>query len=329
MTFTRGDFLKQKVALKQHHGMVNVDGVWVQPEVAAECNLAEHVHLLKIAAVVQTYQNVVIAGASSLIARGIPVPDVPAEVDAFLPGRRGGDRKHLVRFRTHKQCSFTRKYEELSGIKVSPVGEATCDALRWGSQRLDTAVALLDSVSYVTHTPLLFFRTAYQRQVTAHRRYRRLYIDRAFELACENVQSIRESMLRMSLYERGYPAPIVQTRLFNHRQQWLGQPDLFYRRLRTALEYDGQGKFHGEFGKDPLQAMSDHRHRSDQIAAMDVRMLHIDNQSWREEAWVPQLDEALRRNCEPFPESLMVGGRIAWDERFDRWPMNRWKMDYS
>ncbi|MDY6049424.1 MAG: hypothetical protein SPI77_02470 [Corynebacterium sp.] len=329
MALTRGEILKQQVSLQSQRGMVNVDGVWVSPEVAAACTQREHVHLLKIAAVAQTYQNVVIAGASSLIACGIPVPDVPAQVDVFLPGRRGGDRKHVVQFRTHKQCSFTRQYEDLSGLRVSPVGEATFDALRWGPQRLDTAVALLDSVSYVTSTPLLFFQSVYQRQVAAHRRYRRLYIDRALELACVNVQSIRESMLRMALYERGYPAPIVQTRLFSHRQQWLGQPDLFYREVRVALEYDGQGKFHGEFGKDPLQAMSDHRHRSDQIAAMDVRMLHVDSQSWREDAWVPQLDEALRRTCDPFPESLMAGGRVAWDRRFDIWPMNRWKMDYS
>ena len=295
--------------------------------------LSSHItdHLRTIATVVDRYPTATIGGLSALILQNVPVPVVPSQVSVFIPGRDGHSIKNLVNFRSSERCPFSRSWR----IVASPTGSvvtctdivsSTFDALRWDIRELGTAVELIDSAANVRGTDIASFRRTYDKQCDADSRYRRRYIDRALELSCSRVQSIRETKLRLRLYELGYPAPLVQPWVYDRINQKMGECDLFYPQWRTDIEYDGQGKFHGEFGIDPIVAVNKHRRRSDRMASNGIWMNHVDYQSFANDLWVRDLDEAKNRKVEPFPSSRMKFVQRAWPEKFDTHPQWRWKL---
>ena len=336
MISPRGNFLEQTVSLSRSDGLVSLaDVLWVSPALAQEIRYPEETHLLKIAAILQRYPQAVIAGISALILRGIPVPSVPEEVDVFLGDRRGGSVPKLVRFRSQQACRIARHVQLVPSslpqprlwISATNVVEATLDAIRWGAMTLRDAVILIDSAANALSSKIESFTFAYQAQVEADSRYRRQVIDRALVLACAGVQSPMETRLRLKLYERGYPAPFVQLKIDDRDHSHLGRPDLTYPDKRVSLEYDGFEKFHEQFGVDAVTAVNKHRRRSDRLASQGMWMIHVDSQGWTSGEWLTDLNEALRRNVDPFPASQLRNKQIAWPEKFDKHPQWRWKLD--
>lgn len=61
----------------------------------------------------------------------------------------------------------------------------------------------------------------------------------AVELVRERVDSPKETELRLLLCEAGLPEPEVNIKTYGERGEYLGKPDLRYRRLRIAFEYEG------------------------------------------------------------------------------------------
>lgn len=62
---------------------------------------------------------------------------------------------------------------------------------------------------------------------------------RVVELAEPKAESAMETRLRMLLVLAGLPRPEVQVSIHDREGRFLGRPDLFYRRQRLAIEYDG------------------------------------------------------------------------------------------
>ena len=62
---------------------------------------------------------------------------------------------------------------------------------------------------------------------------------RAVDLAEAKAESAMETRLRMVLVLAGLPRPEVQVSIHDNQGRFLGRPDLFYRKQRLAIEYDG------------------------------------------------------------------------------------------
>jgi hypothetical protein len=62
---------------------------------------------------------------------------------------------------------------------------------------------------------------------------------RVVDLAEPKTESPMETRLRMLLVIAGLPRPEVQVSIDDDQGRFLGRPDLFYRRQRLAIEYDG------------------------------------------------------------------------------------------
>jgi very-short-patch-repair endonuclease len=62
---------------------------------------------------------------------------------------------------------------------------------------------------------------------------------RVVELAEPKAESAMETRLRMLLVLAGLPRPEVQVSIHDREGRFLGRTDLFYRRQRLAIEYDG------------------------------------------------------------------------------------------
>jgi very-short-patch-repair endonuclease len=63
---------------------------------------------------------------------------------------------------------------------------------------------------------------------------------RVVDLAEPKAESPMESRLRMLLVLARLPRPEVQVSIHDDQGRFLGRPDLFYRRQRVAIEYDGE-----------------------------------------------------------------------------------------
>jgi very-short-patch-repair endonuclease len=62
---------------------------------------------------------------------------------------------------------------------------------------------------------------------------------RVIDLAEPKAESAMETRLRMLLVRARLPRPDAQVSIKDDRGRFLGRPDLFYRRQRLAIEYDG------------------------------------------------------------------------------------------
>ncbi|MDY6050355.1 MAG: hypothetical protein SPI77_07385 [Corynebacterium sp.] len=260
---------------------------------------------------------------------------MPDQVDVFLPKREGGNVKHLVNFRTHSRCPFSRTTTLACATDgtmalCTSIIDSTLDALLWEKPTLRASVELIDSAASAKGTDIESIHTAYEaRNGAGNHAHRRASIDRALVLAVPHVRSLMETRMRLRLYELGFPAPLVEPWLYDHDRAttFLGKPDLFYPQYRAALEYDGLGKLLNPSEGTSAEALIRHRHRSDRIASNDVWMIHVDSTSWKSGLWLDDVTAALKRKVDPFPDRQMRFMVPAWPKRFDTHPQWRWNLD--
>lgn len=79
--------------------------------------------------------------------------------------------------------------------------------------------------------------------------------ERALMFADPASESAGESESRALLAMAGVPAPELQVPLYDDSGRFLGRPDFLWRAQKVAGEYDGEGKYEGEYGITPAQAI--------------------------------------------------------------------------
>jgi hypothetical protein len=90
-------------------------------------------------------------------------------------------------------------------------------------------------------------------------------------LVRERVDSPKETELRLLLVLAGFPEPETNKHVLDDAGGWIARPDLVYRVLKLALEYDGR-----QHAEDPRQWAKDIRRR-ELLDAAGWRTLVITN----------------------------------------------------
>ena len=328
MTQSGGLPITTPVFTEPGDGLVAIaPGCFVTPETLGACQFPDQVHFLQVLAAVQRYPDAYVSGLSALIFRRIPVVSAPATVSLLHHSRHGLSRDGDAHFYRRSSSTPRLAHKLHAGtrdILCVRADFALLDALRWSITELSDAVAVTDSVLRVTKLKKKDLLASYQKQCADVPRNRRILIDRALTLAIPGVDSIRESQMRMELYARGYPPPLVHPQIFDvDGYTHLATPDLYYPDARVALEYDGAGKHRGDFGDLPADSLTIHHTRADRLTTRGVRVIHVNNARFKSGAWVNDLDDALGNHLGPLPAKQVRGGIPAWENK--RGP--RWKMD--
>lgn len=85
--------------------------------------------------------------------------------------------------------------------------------------------------------------------------------ERAIAFADAAAESPPESESRARIALAGLPVPEIQVELFTGTGEFIARPDFYWRGKRLAGEYDGDGKYTGEYGLSPLEAVRNERRR--------------------------------------------------------------------
>ena len=84
---------------------------------------------------------------------------------------------------------------------------------------------------------------------------------------------VRKSLVRLELYTNNFPVPLVQPHVLDRCVRL----DLLFREQSVALEYGGEGKYRGQFEKDPLQAMRDDMSRQYALGTVGIHVSRLDS----------------------------------------------------
>ncbi|MBC2682442.1 hypothetical protein [Corynebacterium anserum] len=70
----------------------------------------------------------------------------------------------------------------------------------------------------------------------------------AMLLATPHSESPMESVLKVKMWRRGYERPLQQAKIYDFHGRFLGRVDFYFPLAALVVEYDGQGKYTGQFG---------------------------------------------------------------------------------
>jgi hypothetical protein len=152
---------------------------------------------------------------------------------------RSHNRRSEVRAR--RQLLLPDEVTDLGGLEI--VTEARCWLDMADRLRPADLVALGDSALRGSATKdemeTLVKRAYHRRGVVLARRVLPLLDSRS--------RSRPESHLRFVLVDAGLPKPAVNEPIYNSLGEWLGEPDLSYKDVRLAIEYNGAA--HADIGR--------------------------------------------------------------------------------
>lgn len=109
-------------------------------------------------------------------------------------------------------------------------------------------------------------------------------------------ESVRESDVKVTLHNLGFSGFVQQAEIFSTVGVFLGRGDFFFPDFSVAVEYDGRGKTHGEFGVSPESALHSERYREKLLLDEGVRLVHVTGEMWRDEDWTTTLARIIQAN---------------------------------
>ncbi|WJY64380.1 hypothetical protein CATRI_11655 [Corynebacterium atrinae] len=127
--------------------------------------------------------------------------------------------------------------------------------------------------------------------------------------------SPRESMLKSYLFDAGLPAPHQQAKIFHRSGAMLGRFDFFWPEISFAVEYDGQGKYLGEFGTDREEAVFNDLHRQHSLSNVGITIFRANKFNFPDGSAIEGIRELYRllsmRNL-PFVNGRWESAGLAW-----------------
>lgn len=314
LTSTLGDSARRRVRERFRAGeLVKLgSGIYAPGKAYYEAKTWEKYRMRCIAAAVSRPAYVLV-GKSAAAAWRVPYGAVPKYVEqARLQGSGGGvpgsvKLRDLMEIPGQKVYSMRAPY---SGGKVTALGQTLIDVARWHGV-VDGVVAMDHSLRQN------MLRRSELRAVVEAIKHRRgkTRAAQALQLAHPAAESPRESMLRVRMWELGFPAPHVQVVIKDYRGDFIGRVDLFYPEYSLAVEYDGGGKYSGLFGLSPEDAMHDELRRQRNLLNAGVRMIRVDQESYGDSSWCDNLQreiELAKRTKTVFPDAQWSSAGAAW-----------------
>lgn len=192
---------------------------------------------LRLRAMTMVVPNIVAGGASAARLFGLPLPrrliDDHLNLVVFDSGRKVARKETTVRRHDRNEAGY---WLELP--MHSPVGvflDLSEVLVR------DELVALGDSIVGGWHGPPLcsfgFLRTKIEERKYLRRRD---LVETALSLIREDVDSPRETDLRLWAMSRGLPEPVIHPQIYCQLVDRIVEPDLGYPHAMLALEYEGE-----------------------------------------------------------------------------------------
>lgn len=138
---------------------------------------------------------------------------------------------------------------------------------------------------------------------------------RAVALATPFSESPRESALKVAMWRKGLPAPYQQAVIYDSYGEDIGRIDFFFGDVGLGVEYDGRGKYEGEFGEAPDSVRRREMHRQKRLLREGVVLVRIDQDSFRDGSGVREvcrMYEHLVRQNYTIPDRQWEAGGLAW-----------------
>lgn len=138
---------------------------------------------------------------------------------------------------------------------------------------------------------------------------------RAIQLSHHASESPRESLIRLAMWEAGFPAPYLQANIRDRYGQFIGRLDYFYPCCCLGIEYDGDGKYQGQFGFSPQQVAEAEMHRTKKMGNAGIKLIRITRATYNDGSWEDDVREALewgKLPGTPFPEAQWDSAGLAW-----------------
>lgn len=127
--------------------------------------------------------------------------------------------------------------------------------------------------------------------------------------------SPRESMLKSYLFDAGLPAPHQQAQIYSRSGAMLGRFDFFWPEISFAVEYDGQGKYLGEYGTDREEAVYNDLHRQHALSNLGITIFRVDKFSFPNGNAIERIGELhrlLSMRDLPFVNGRWESAGLAW-----------------
>ncbi|MGP6175118.1 hypothetical protein [Corynebacterium sp. A21] len=268
---------------------------------------------LRCMAAAITRPSYTLVGKSAAAMWRVPYGEVPKYVEQARVGGSGGARSKYVRLRTlvvlERQpiLNFSEPHDK---GKVTSLAQTLVDIARWHG--IPDAVCGMDHAMREAMVSRAGLESVLE-EVRDHHGAK--FAEQAVALAHPAGESPRESLIRMRIWRAKLPAPQMQANIWDHRGDFLGRVDLFFPEYSIAVEYDGRGKYNGEFGQSVIGAMQDERWRERGLLNAGIRVIRVDRENFRDESWLEDLTREINRtNHEKlvFPKAQWSSAGIAW-----------------
>ncbi|AGF72044.1 hypothetical protein [Corynebacterium halotolerans] len=305
---------QMRIIRRYHRGQLSrlAPGVYID---AAEHRRLDrsNAHVAWITAQAVSTPGAVVVGRSAALLWGLPLDVTTTDLPVELAGphrRRGQVGRWMVLRTVSGEGGITVLRTRYGQVRVTERVRTCLDLARWHT--LEDATVALD---HCLHHGLCgrgeledgVGKLVGSTNVSAARQ--------AVRLATAASESPRESSLKVRMWRQGLPAPVQQAELYNEAGDFLGRVDFFFPDTGLAVEYDGQGKFEGEFGLDPLTAIRDSMLRQDELLNAGVVLVRIDRDSYRDGsgmAAVLRRHHQLLRSGYRLPRSQWTSAGPAW-----------------
>jgi len=116
--------------------------------------------------------------------------------------------------------------------------------------------------------------------------------ERCLAFADAASESAGESESRALLALAGIPVPELQVPLYDATGSFIGRPDFLWRAKKVVGEYDGEGKYEGQFGVSPAEAFRREKDREAALEREDYLVVRWDKTVLRQTG---ELERRVRR----------------------------------
>jgi hypothetical protein len=233
---------------------------------------------------------------SAAVMHGLPVPGADlSEIHAVRVGV-GGNRHQSGRH-VHSGRVAPQWLTRVDEIPVTTVARSVVDTAR--TQPLATALAAADAALHRHLCTVGDLRSA-TASVTRHRGVRRART--VVGLADGRAESPGESRARLALMGDDLPPTELQICIYDDFGEFVARVDGGYPDLGVLWEYDGRGKYAGEYNPDisATDAVLAEKHRENRLVELGWIVIRIDAADLRDPARMRErIRAALRRAQRP------------------------------
>lgn len=121
-------------------------------------------------------------------------------------------------------------------------------------------------------------------------------------------ESPGESESRARIAVAGLPVPEIQAVIRTSTGQFVARVDFHWRAKKVIGEYDGEGKYTGDYGKTPLDVVQQEKERQAALEAEGYLVLRWGKKHLREPG---ELERRIQRALASRPSILAAGGSMA------------------